>query len=471
MSTLKADKTQDTEPPPAGRRARRTAASEARPDDPSGQAPDPEPLPIGRHRLLALWVTSVAAFLTLPAQAAPLKPPPQPWPTPPFSAWVGADTLYVREVPRIPSRLSAVLQMGDTVTVQACHPACDAPRAWAILQPIGAVPLRALRLGPLPAEAHSQSAAATYIYGKVGARVPVYAKADVRSKVIRKEKADFRLAFVPNDGLYAQGWLRRPDGGYMRAKHVKLFTPSTFAGAHEPEAPFAFVRRKVKVKPLKAEPNAEVKVLQRYDRVPVLGLKGGKVLIPGGSVPRNLVRLVTAARRPKEVAAGQRWLHVDTREQVLTAYEGEKLVFATLVSTGKEDRRSTRTPTGKFAVYAKTIHSSMRGKPWDDYYAEEVPWVIHYDGGRALHGAYWHDQFGIQKSHGCINLSPADARWLFEWLPPELPRGWHGVLSLAGGVPVVVEGKERIRPKLKGPDLTQRTPVVHPAGPSTDRAP
>ena len=51
----------------------------------------------------------------------------------------------------------------------------------------------------------------------------------------------------------------------------------------------------------------------------------------------------------------------------------------------------------------------------DFYYLEDVPYTMYYDQLRALHGAYWRTAFGFPQSHGCINLAPADARWLFEW--------------------------------------------------------
>lgn len=79
----------------------------------------------------------------------------------------------------------------------------------------------------------------------------------------------------------------------------------------------------------------------------------------------------------------------------------------------------------------------MRGRPWDDYFAEEVPYVMHFDWGRALHGTYWHDSFGTEKSHGCVNLSMQDAKWLFEWADPQLPDGWHTVVSQNRKLPTV----------------------------------
>jgi len=59
------------------------------------------------------------------------------------------------------------------------------------------------------------------------------------------------------------------------------------------------------------------------------------------------------------------------------------------------------------------------------YDIAEVPWALYYQGGYALHGAYWHDEFGTVRSHGCTNVPPSAARWLFEWTSPEIPEGWH----------------------------------------------
>src|SRR4029077_3523444 len=66
------------------------------------------------------------------------------------------------------------------------------------------------------------------------------------------------------------------------------------------------------------------------------------------------------------------------------------------------------------------------------YAVERVPWVMFFHDDQALHGAYWHDRFGQRHSHGCVNLAPRDARWLFAWAPPALPAGWDAVLPLAG---------------------------------------
>lgn len=109
------------------------------------------------------------------------------------------------------------------------------------------------------------------------------------------------------------------------------------------------------------------------------------------------------------------WVSVDLYEQVVVAYEGTRPIFATLTSTGLE-----RWPTyeGTFHIYFRNPREYMSwGTVGDDFYSlEEVPWTMFFDEGRALHGAYWHDGFGYRRSHGCVNLSITDAKWLYDWV-------------------------------------------------------
>jgi lipoprotein-anchoring transpeptidase ErfK/SrfK len=60
----------------------------------------------------------------------------------------------------------------------------------------------------------------------------------------------------------------------------------------------------------------------------------------------------------------------------------------------------------------------------DRYSIDDVPWTQYFEGSIALHGAFWHDRFGLRRSHGCVNLAPLDARWLFAFTGPHLPQGW-----------------------------------------------
>jgi lipoprotein-anchoring transpeptidase ErfK/SrfK len=145
-----------------------------------------------------------------------------------------------------------------------------------------------------------------------------------------------------------------------------------------------------------------------------------------GAVKRDEVRLARKSKRPSRVPAGAKWIHVDLSEQTLVAYEGDKPVYATVISSGKEGYEP---PTGLFEVQQKYISTTMNATdPIDGFYeVEEVPWTLYYHGGYALHGAYWHTDFGKVRSHGCTNIAPVDARWLYYWSEPEVPAAWHAV--------------------------------------------
>jgi hypothetical protein len=145
------------------------------------------------------------------------------------------------------------------------------------------------------------------------------------------------------------------------------------------------------------------------------------------------IRLPAPASVPAQVSSNERWLDVDTRSQILTAYVGAQPVFTTLVSTGKGKAGSeSATPAGEHRIWVKLASSDMTNVEdlgASQYYAiEAVPWVQFFKGGYGLHAAFWHEAFGTPRSHGCVNLSPRDAAFLFAWTEPALPAGWHAVL-------------------------------------------
>jgi hypothetical protein len=84
-----------------------------------------------------------------------------------------------------------------------------------------------------------------------------------------------------------------------------------------------------------------------------------------------------------------------------------------------------------------------------------VPDVLYFREDQGFHGTFWHDAFGTPVSHGCVNLAPADAAWLFAWAPPRLPDGWHAVMPLRSqeSLWVVVERAGPAWPAVRpGPD-------------------
>jgi hypothetical protein len=117
------------------------------------------------------------------------------------------------------------------------------------------------------------------------------------------------------------------------------------------------------------------------------------------------VARVAATPPPPALAPGEKWIDVDLSEQTLVAYEGERPVLATMVSTGKED---FDTPSGDFRIRSKHVATTMDGNTATDgpYSIEDVPWTMYFHRSYALHGAFWHRQLA-SPGHGCVNLSPS----------------------------------------------------------------
>ncbi len=153
---------------------------------------------------------------------------------------------------------------------------------------------------------------------------------------------------------------------------------------------------------------------------------------------RHASRVDEAKRMPKWGKNGERWIDVNITKQILIAYEGEKPVYATLVSTGEDglEEGKKATKKGIFRIHTKYVTMTMDSDVvGEEFELRDVPYVQFFEEGFALHGAYWHDNFGTPKSHGCVNLTPEDARRLFFWTEPQVPPGWHGAAkSLTGSV-------------------------------------
>ncbi|MCW5317153.1 L,D-transpeptidase family protein [Nostoc sp. KVJ3] len=105
----------------------------------------------------------------------------------------------------------------------------------------------------------------------------------------------------------------------------------------------------------------------------------------------------------------QRWIQINLSKQRLIAWEGDRVVYGSAISSGK---KSTPTLIGTFKIQSKFRTTRMRGENYD---VDDVPYVMYYQGSYGIHGAYWHKRFGTPVSHGCINLAPKHAKWLFEW--------------------------------------------------------
>ena len=117
--------------------------------------------------------------------------------------------------------------------------------------------------------------------------------------------------------------------------------------------------------------------------------------------------------RPFGVSGRERWIDVNLTTQTLIAYEGDTAVYNALVSSGVWDHP---TVTGQFRIWLRYESQTMNGALLGyDYYLENVPYVMYFFEDYAIHGAYWHNNFGTPMSHGCVNVHPTDAAWLYNW--------------------------------------------------------
>ena len=127
------------------------------------------------------------------------------------------------------------------------------------------------------------------------------------------------------------------------------------------------------------------------------------------------------------------WMEASVWGGWLIAYEGNTPVYVTLISPGrggtpvpgKDPLETASTPTGSFPISGKFATATMEAP--GEYIHSDVPWTQNFSGPHALHGAYWHNDWGKLKSAGCVNVSPIDGRWLYGFTEPEVPPGWHGV--------------------------------------------
>jgi hypothetical protein len=226
-----------------------------------------------------------------------------------------------------------------------------------------------------------------------------------------------------------QQWYRINEDEYVVADVLSLAGPSRFQGIYlneQPQQPFAWINRWVQPSLLpQGEINDAVEALRRYQLVTIFAeeRRGAEIWYlvgPDQWVEQENVSRVDVDPPPQEVASGGKWIEIDLFEQTVAAYEGDRMVYATLTSSG---RSHTATPPGIYRLWAKIREGKMSNPDVEDgspawYYLEDVPWTMYFHEGYSLHAAYWHDAFGFTRSHGCVNLAPRDAEWLFGWADP-----------------------------------------------------
>ena len=129
----------------------------------------------------------------------------------------------------------------------------------------------------------------------------------------------------------------------------------------------------------------------------------------------------THTSTPTSTPTPEKWIDVNLTTQMLVAYEGDVPLMSTKISSGSAEFPTIK---GTYYIFLKLIEQDMSG---DGYSTSDVPFVMYFHDSYSLHGAYWHNDFGRPRSHGCVNLPLPEAEWLYYWSGPRVPDGWTNV--------------------------------------------
>jgi hypothetical protein len=397
--------------------------------------------------VLALWIAPLIAVASL-AEASP---------NPPYTRGIRSvivlKTMALHADPRSDSPIVGVIEKGTASPVRAAAPGgngCEgaggsegrwiqlAPRGWACetaLEPSTDAPTQAPSAS-LDEDDGVEPVRATY--GVVrGKSVEAYASradaaARTNGRVLVGANTVRAAGVVSVDG---RRYWRTSRGELIDESSIARISPSSFKGvALDAASPLpAWVRaRKGPRDPVlvRATPSVRGTVtgkLAARTVVTVLEQSETGAFVRIGDlqwIARADLRIAALSAPPPGTLANERWFDIDRDEQVLVAYEGERPVYATMVSTGKYLHE---TPTSVTRIVSKHESATMTSDKGELYSVADVPWTMYFDRDFALHTSFWHDGFGGARSHGCVNLAPRDARLLYRWSSPDVPPGWTSV--------------------------------------------
>ena len=234
------------------------------------------------------------------------------------------------------------------------------------------------------------------------------------------------FGLLPNYPAYVAYTTKKPEGGHdfyltnlgwMKGEDLQELTPSNFTGlliTREVTFRFGWVLSETQSVTTAGKNLRTYKRYQVVHEVPTTGERPGYIAIGGDEwLPEASVAMVSPALPAEAGSNTCRFIYANLNAQTLSVFDKCSLVFATLISSGK----NSWTFEGRFAILYKVEYSSITrpAGSTSEYYIEGVPYFMTYSGNFGFHGAYWHDAFGSAASHGCINLAPADAKWLYDW--------------------------------------------------------
>jgi hypothetical protein len=293
-------------------------------------------------------------------------------------------------------------------------------------------------------------------YAQLAAADPAKALRFLRGELPNEPRANPIVKTWLQRGFYVAGagidvrsqrrFVRTVRGQYVKEQQLERRRGSSFRGVALGEGrslPVAWVIRggppmRAVTLPDGSTRFADDREAPPLERLTVVGWKGRRrfgdrvlhELEDGHFVRDWFLAVAEKVDRPRGVREDEPWVHVSVGSQTLVVYRGDVPVYATLVSTGLEGHD---TPRGLFTIREKHVSDTMSNigadATSDRYAIEDVPWTQYFSGSIALHAAFWHERFGLRRSHGCVNLAPADAHAVFDLTWPTLPEGWHGITT------------------------------------------
>lgn len=409
-------------------------------------------------------IVAISMMVTMQAHAAPKS----------ITAIEG--TVKIKAAPRLDSEPVGLFRAGQTLALRAADPVGHGgcTRGWYAVEPRGFV-CASDRTSWDPAHPRAQAATAVlpadrgypYQYARVVAPTPRRLRLDEalegddplsvhfsRTDGPRKDPMNAYVGMkIPwARELVVDGQLHvvTPDLHLIRKDHIENATwvlkRSAWLTATS-NSPFAMTLRDTRAHDAAGLPSASM----QWPMTALVPLASGRHragvvrkttagrrsvrALEGGWIPQAHVSVFAPRVRPAGIGEHEKWVHVRINDGSLIAYVGDTPIWGAVISPGMHGANANKpysTPTGRFRISTKHLTSDMGGQIGQGAWrSRAVPWVAYFQGAYALHGAWWHDVFGQPRSHGCINLTPGDARTLFRWLEPSVPRGWYAVRATA----------------------------------------
>jgi lipoprotein-anchoring transpeptidase ErfK/SrfK len=262
-------------------------------------------------------------------------------------------------------------------------------------------------------------------YGRIADNANVYSEPTMSSPIVRNVGDGYLFASY-NTQMESEGrlWYMLEYNQWVREEDFTPAQMSSFSGFEiysQPQRPFGWMVTDFAYSDAPgAEPSPSAIKLARHSSVQIYDAvvdDEGWIWYDIGQgrwMRQTYMSIIEVKPRPEEVGENEYWVEVDLYEQNFAAYEGDRMVYAGLVSSGLN-----RWPTneGLFQVWDRWLMTEMSGAEGkvDYYVVEDVPHTMYFDYDIALHGAYWHDRYGYKHSHGCVNMAPRDAEWIWYW--------------------------------------------------------